>query len=64
MSTISQRIKHDRKELNLMQQDCAMLLGVSRVTYIKWEQDPGTMPLGKYEKLLTEFERLKQIKGE
>jgi transcriptional regulator with XRE-family HTH domain len=62
MNAISKIIKQERESLNLTQQDVAVLLEVSRITYIKWEQDPGTMPLGKYEKLMSEFNRLHNLK--
>ena len=52
----------DREELGLTQQDAAMLLGVSRVTYIKWETDPDTMPIGRYERLVRELARLRELK--
>ena len=48
--------------LGLTQQDVAVLLGVSRVTYIKWEQNLGTMPIGKYEQLMRELDRLETLK--
>lgn len=51
-------LKDERESLKLSQQDVAILLGVSRVTYIKYEQDPDSMPLGKYEQLMAEFIRL------
>ncbi len=51
-------LKDKRESLRLSQQDVAILLGVSRVTYIKYEQDPDSMPLGKYEQLMAEFIRL------
>lgn len=53
--------KQLREELRLSQQDVAVMLGVTRVTYIKWEQDTSTMPLGKYELLNLEFARLKEL---
>lgn len=62
MSEINKQFKEQREELNLTQQDAAMLLGTSRVTYIKWETDPDTMPIGKYEQLMREFDRLRQLK--
>lgn len=58
---INKDFRHDREELNLTQQDCGVLLGVSRITYIKWEQEPDTMPIGKYELLMREFARLRQL---
>lgn len=51
-------LKDKRESLKLSQQDVAILLGVSRITYIKYEQDPNSMPLGKYEQLMAEFIRL------
>lgn len=62
MSEISKEFEQSREELNLTQQDAAMLLDVSRTTYIKWETDPSTMPIGKYEQLLSEFARLRELK--
>jgi len=57
-------LKDKREGLKLSQQDVAILLGVSRVTYIKYEQDPDSMPLGKYEQLMAEFIRLGGIVSE
>ena len=62
MSGIDKEFKTQREELNLTQQDAAMLLDTSRVTYIKWENDPDSMPIGKYEQLMREFDRLRDIK--
>ena len=62
MSEINKDFKHEREELNLTQQDTAMLLNVSRITYIKWETEPDTMPIGKYEQLIREFARLRELK--
>lgn len=62
MSEINKQFKVQREELNLTQQDAAVLLDVSRITYIKWETEPDTMPIGKYEKLIREFDRLRDIK--
>jgi DNA-binding XRE family transcriptional regulator len=62
MSEINKEFKHERDELNLTQQDAAVLLGVSRITYIKWETEPDTMPIGKYEQLMREFERLRNLR--
>lgn len=62
MSEINKDFKSEREELNLTQQDAAVLLDVSRITYIKWESEPETMPIGKYEKLMSEFERLRNLK--
>ncbi len=62
MSGINKQFKEQREELHLTQQDAAMLVGVSRITYIKWETEPDTMPIGKYEQLISEFDRLRNIK--
>lgn len=62
MSGINKDFVLERKELNLTQQDAAMLIDVSRVTYIKYEEQPETMPIGKYEKLMNEFARLRSLK--
>ena len=62
MSEIDKQFRGEREELNLTQQDSAMLLNVSRVTYIKWESEPDTMPIGKYEQLKREFARLRALK--
>lgn len=62
MSEINKDIKTERQELGLSQLDAAYLLGVSRPTYIKWEQDTDDMPIGMYEKLLSEFKRIAELK--
>ena len=62
MSGINKDFRLEREELGLTQLDAAVLLGVSRVTYSKWELEPDTMPIGKYEQLLREFERLRELK--
>lgn len=62
MSEIHKNLAELRVELGLSQQDAAVLIGVSRITYIKWEQNPDTMPIGKYEQLLAEFKRLSELK--
>lgn len=64
MQEILNNLQQTRVSLGLSQQDAAVLLDVSRPTYIKWEQDLNTMPIGKYEQLMKEFERLKQLKKE
>ena len=62
MNGINKDFKVERDELHLTQQDAAMLLGVSRITYIKWENEPDTMPIGRYEQLIREFARLRELK--
>lgn len=52
-----------RMEVDLSQLDVAVILGVSRPTYVKWEQDPLTMPIGKYEEMMYAIDRLKVLKG-
>lgn len=43
-------MRHIRQLLKITQQDMAIILGVSRLTYIKWENDVDTMPFGSYRK--------------
>lgn len=62
MSDINKQFRDERLELGLSQQDAAMLIDVSRVTYIKYEERPETMPIGRYERLMAEFARLRQLK--
>lgn len=62
MSEINKDFRTEREELGLTQLDAAVLLGVSRVTYSKWELTPEEMPIGKYEQLLREFDRLRSLK--
>lgn len=62
MNEIQNNLEERRMRLGLTQQDVAVLLGVSRVTYIKWEQNLGTMPIGKYEQLMRELDRLETLK--
>lgn len=65
MNEIQNNLRQRRSKLGLTQQDAAVLLGVTRVTYIKWENDINTMPIGKYEQLMKELDRLEQLlKGE
>lgn len=64
MSTIDKDFRTTREELNLSQQDVAILLSVSRVTYNKWEQEPDTMPIGKYEELKQHLARLSKLREE
>lgn len=64
MKELNSNLQHERTELGLSQQDAGMLIGVSRITYIKWEKNTGLMPIGKYEDLMLAFDRLKQLKEE
>lgn len=62
MAEINKDFKQEREDLYLTQQDVAVLLGVSRITYIKWETKPETMPMGRYEQLISELQRLRELK--
>jgi len=59
---IDKDIRQQREELKLSQQDVAILLGVSRQWYNRWEQDPNTMPIGKYEELIGHFDRYNKLR--
>jgi len=56
-------IKHLRQELKLTQQDMAIIAGVSRLTFIKWEKYPEKMPIGVYVKLADKYNRLNNLVG-
>jgi DNA-binding XRE family transcriptional regulator len=62
MQEIQNNLMQTRMSLGLSQQDVAVMLGVSRPTYVKWETNLNIMPIGKYEQLMKEFERLKELK--
>lgn len=62
MQEIQNNLMQTRMSLGLSQQDAAVILEVSRPTYVKWEQNINIMPIGKYEQLMKEFERIKQLK--
>lgn len=62
LNSIDKDFREERRELALTQQDAAILIGVSRITYIKYEDDPDSMPIGKYEKLKSEFNRIRLLK--
>lgn len=62
MQEILNNLQQTRMSLGLSQQDVAVMLGVSRPTYVKWETNLNIMPIGKYEQLMKEFERLKELK--
>ena len=64
MQEIQNNLQQTRVSLGLSQQDVAVMLKVSRPTYVKWETNLNIMPIGKYEQLMKEFERLKQLKKE
>ena len=50
-------IRTFRELYKLTQLDVALHLGVSRLTYINWEQNTDKMSLGKYRKLLKYFKK-------
>lgn len=50
-------LKNIRQELKLTQQDMAVIAGVSRLTFIKWEKHPEGMPIGIYVKLADKYNR-------
>lgn len=52
-----------RKSLKLTQSEVAVMLGVSRTTYIKYELHPDTIPLGKYKKLVKILNKFKEIQA-
>jgi len=60
---IDKNLEAMRIELGLTQLDVAILLGVSRVTYIKWEQQPLLMPIGKYEELMVAYDNIRELKA-
>jgi len=60
---IDKNLEAMRIELGLTQLDVAILLGVSRVTYIKWEQQPLVMPIGKYEELMVAYDNIRELKA-
>lgn len=45
-----------RELYKLTQADVALHLGVSRVTYTRWEAQPDKIPLYQYRKLLKHFQ--------
>ena len=61
ISYIYTDIKNVRETLKLTQADMAIFLGVSRLTFIKWENYIETMPLGKYVQLTQEYQRLQSF---
>jgi DNA-binding XRE family transcriptional regulator len=60
---IDKNLEAMRIELGLTQLDVAILLGISRVTYIKWEQQPLLMPIGKYEELMVAYDNIRELKA-
>lgn len=53
----------ERRALKLTQADMAAVIGVSRVTYIKWEKNMMLMPIGRYRQICLEFNRLSELKN-
>lgn len=64
MASLSKDLVKQRKDLKLTQEDVALALGVSRVTYNNWEQNISTMPVGRYEQVLELFENLRAKRKE
>lgn len=64
MAGLSKDLVKQRKDLKLTQEDVALALGVSRVTYNNWEQKISTMPVGRYEQVLELFENLRAKRKE
>jgi hypothetical protein len=40
----------------------AVLLDITRVTYIKWEENPELIPVGKYNLLMDQFKKLEKLR--
>lgn len=55
-------LREEREDLKLTQQDVAIMLGVGRVSYLNWENEPETMPLGKYLTIIKKFEELRKLR--
>jgi len=55
-------IRARRRSLRLTQQDMAVLLDITRVTYIKWEENPELIPVGKYNLLMDQFKKLEKLR--
>lgn len=51
-----------RQVLHITQAEMAVLLDVSRLTYIAWEKDIDKMPLGKYRQAWQHLSRLHDLK--
>src|SRR5437868_15101632 len=47
----------ERLALKLTQADMAVIIGVSRLTYIKWERNRMLMPVGRYTQICIELDR-------
>lgn len=52
----------ERKALKLTQADMAVIIGVSRLTYIKWERKMMLMPIGRYWQICIELDKRKALK--
>ena len=55
-------LREEREDLKLTQQDVAIMLGVGRVSYLNWENEPEIMPLGKYLTIIKKFEELRKLR--
>lgn len=59
--TMFRDLMAERLALKLTQADMAVVIGVSRVTYIKWERNMSLMPIGRYKQICLELDRLKEL---
>jgi len=55
-------LKPIRDHLRITQAEVAIMIGVSRLTYIKWENNQDLMPIGKYKETIDNFSKLYQKK--
>lgn len=53
-----------RKDLKMTQLDVAIMLGISRVTYNKYEQDVNSMPMGSYRRIIEVFNKLYELRSD
>ena len=51
----------ERLALKITQADMAVIIGVSRLTYIKWEKNMSLMPIGRYKQICNEFNRMTKL---
>lgn len=54
-------IRAERETYKVTQADMAVIVGTSRLTYIKWEKDIDTMSIGQYKRVCKELDRLAQL---
>lgn len=60
---VNTNLKELRDELKLSQQEVAVMLDVTRMTYSKWEKNPSNMPLGKILEANEKLNKLKELKN-